>query len=103
MCKRHAGFISISRESTFNDCISMTEFSYVAVVVPNPGIVIAIISFLDLPSISNVFTVTSNARVESIPPEMAITVFLTPVCSILLASPEDCILNTSSHRLLAKS
>ena len=50
-----------------------------------------------IPSISNVFTITRRAKVESRPPEIPMTAFFKLVCSRRFAKAEHCILNISLH------
>ena len=68
-----ASFISISFNEQPNVSINLTALIYVRLVVPKPGIVIAIIPFLSKPSLSNVLMQINKAKVESSPPDMPTT------------------------------
>ena len=50
-----------------------------------------------MPRSLNVLAITSNAKVESSPPEIPITAFFKPTCSSLFARADDCILKISLH------
>ena len=78
--------------------ISFTALSYVRSVVPNPGMVTAMIPLRSLPDKSNARTVTRSARVESSPPEIPTTA-LAFVCSKRFFNPIAWIIRISSHRL----
>ena len=58
-------------------------------VVPNPGIVIAIMLELSIPNFLYAATITKKARVESRPPEIPMTVFFVPICFNLFARAQD--------------
>ena len=68
--------------------ISSMALLYVRSVVPNPGIVTAIISLWSFFRMSKEWAVTSRASVESSPPEIPITHVVACACSIRLASPD---------------
>ena len=87
-----------SRTVIPKEFIKSRAFVYVRSVVPNPGIVTPIISLRDHPNLSKVLTHTSNANVESNPPEMPTTALLAAVCTRRWAKPETCIENISSQR-----
>ncbi len=76
--------------------ISFNELFFVLPVVPNPGIVTAIISFTHFPIDLKARYVTSNASAESSPPEIPITAVFALVCFNLFSSPLDCIFKISS-------
>ena len=65
--------MEIFKTVTPNFSISVNAFAYVLEDVPNPGIVTAIIFFISYCNFSNADTATSNANVESSPPETPIT------------------------------
>ena len=97
-CWMQASFMLTSRMVTPNDAIKSTALVWVRSVVPNPGIVTPIIPLRFQPSLSNVFTQTSNASVESRPPDMPTTALLALVCSKRCANPDTCMENISSQR-----
>ncbi len=64
------GIILLVAPSAF---ISFNELSFVLEVVPNPGIVTAMMSLTSFPTALNARRVTSNASAESSPPDTPIT------------------------------
>ncbi len=87
--------IGISFTVTPADFISARALLYVLPVVPNPGMVIPMMFCRGRFSKSKVLTATSNASVESSPPETPMVIVFTPVCSNLLANPAVWMLKTS--------
>lgn len=78
--------------------VSVTALDFVRFVVPKPGIVMQIIFSFGRARRSKALSATSRASAESSPPEMPMTAFLSPICSILFASPAAWILNISAQR-----
>ena len=94
-CCMHASFIDISFIVVPSAFIRFWALEYVRSVVPNPGIVTAMMSLCGLLSMSKAFAVTSSARVESSPPEMPITALCERVWAMRRASAVACIMKMS--------
>ena len=77
---------------------SSTALFLVRLVVPNPGMVIAMIFFMFQDIISNALWVESRARVESNPPDIPIIAFFILAWLMRFIRAWACILTISSHR-----
>ena len=97
-CCSTAFAIGISSKCTLSSSARHCALLFVRAVVPKHGIDTVRMPVRGRPSISNAFAVTSNANVESRPPESPMTAVLQPMCFSLVARPVACILRIVSQR-----
>ena len=101
-CTLTASWIFTSWSVAPSFFVKTHAFWYVLSVVPKQGIVTASMQLLSIPCKSNAFAVTSNANVESNPPEIPTTALLQLVWFRRFFSPIAWIIKDSSQHLFLR-